>query len=73
MPFRLMGPQEALTSEDLNFLQRCYEAAVASVTHVDDQSMRSTVARMIAAYNAGERDLDRMTEIAVDELRRAAG
>lgn len=73
MPFRLMGQFEALTSDDLNFLQEVYDEAVASIDAVDDAAIRQAVGSLLAHYRIGITDKAQLVEIAAGELRRAAG
>jgi hypothetical protein len=73
MPFRSMAEGGALTSDDLNFLQQVYEAAAATVVSVDDDVMHDVVQSLILNYQMGERDREKLVDLAARDLHRAAG
>jgi hypothetical protein len=62
-----------LTSDDLDFLQEVYEAAVEGVANVDDGTMHEIVSTLIRHYRAGAEDREELIAVASSALRQAAG
>ena len=73
MPFRAMVQDGVLTSDDLDFLQGIYDAATVDLVEVDDGMMHDVVRTLITHYRAGECDRDKLIDLAMQDLRRAAG
>lgn len=73
MPFRSIEQHGVLTSDDLDFLQDVYEAAVAGVANVDDVTMHEVVSTLITHFVAGERDREKLIAVAVWDMRRSVG
>jgi hypothetical protein len=68
-----MAQGGVLASDDLDFLQEVYEAAVEGIANVDDATMHEIVSTLIAQYRAGEENREELIAIASRALRRAAG
>ena len=62
-----------MTSDDLDLLQEIYEAAAESISTIDDATMHEAVKMLIAQYQIGERDKDKLISIAMRGLQRAVG
>lgn len=73
MPFREIEQNGVLTSDDLDFLQDIYNAAVADVASVDDARIHEVARTLIVHYQAGECDRDKLVAIALRDLERASG
>jgi hypothetical protein len=73
MPFRAMVQDGVLTSDDLDFLQEIYDTATADISNVDDGMMHDVVKTLIVHYSAGERDRDKLIDLARQDLRRDVG